>query len=416
MRLPAAVLLALSTMLGPAVVAPAAHAQTVADLRAATTMAERVALRCPPADAAGDFASPTRQYPSADVPLWQAYSDAADLVRIAGADGESTIDLGAGDDIAVVHDAEGGGWIDGGEGADTVLVCTLADLSLLVDVGDDGAAADVVIVDTGVFGGVPAGMVRDLHVTLDSPDDRVIVHHPAITAVDVRVQQNHVSGRIGDVVFTIASPDPAHVLTLVVDFSAGAGFDADALLAEWRGRGCRMKAEDVVAFVEGLGGASDDAAAYAAGLIAAGAALPHGEDDLLLVGIDGCPARDARPYDAARWTGDATAAEIATRDGAFRLACGAEGAVMLEVFVPGAPGGPSRASLSVDGGETTDVALICDEATGVCGSEAPLDAPALLSSLRLGMAVAVGRIAAEPVAFPLAGSSRAIGGLACTGG
>jgi len=413
-RLPAAVLLMLSAMLAPAVAASAARAQTPADLRVAATPAERAALRCPPADAAGDFASPTRQYPSADVPLWQDFSDDTDLVLIAGADGESTIDLGAGDDIALVHDAEGGGWIDGAEGADTVLVCSLADLSLVVDVGVDGADADVVVVETGVFVDVPAGMVRDLHVTLDSPDDRMVVHHPATAAVDVRVQQSHVSGRIGDVVFTVVSPDPGAALVLAVDFSAGAGFDADALLAEWRGRGCRMKAADVVAFVEGLGGSSDAAAAYAAGLLAAGAALPDGEDDLLLVGVDGCPARDARAFEAARWTGNAAAAEVASRDGTFRLVCGPDDAVMLELFVPGAVDGP--ATISVDGKDTTDVAVTCDAASAVCVGDAPLAAPDLVAALRLGAAVAVGGVVAEPVAFPLAGSSRAIGALACTGG
>jgi hypothetical protein len=206
-----------------AVLAGPAAATTIEELaRKGHSLEERTQFTCPEPTALGSFSEPVSVAPSPEMPVWADYSGDDDLVRLIGDETELFVSLGTGDDTALLYEAAANTDISGGEGADTIMLCSMTDLIAhigLVSIAEDHAS-DVVVIGSAVFTTVPTGMMRRVLVGgFNAEDDRLVLRAPPHL---LESRQPSAGGfRIGDVIISVLVPpldavgfdpnDPAYI-------------------------------------------------------------------------------------------------------------------------------------------------------------------------------------------------------------
>ncbi|HRP94794.1 MAG TPA: hypothetical protein PL143_00950 [Rhodocyclaceae bacterium] len=170
---------------------------------------ERLRLRCPPQDAQGPFVAPAAIDPSPEMALWVSYTAGDDLVRVTGEDTMEAVDLGDGDDIALLYDVGPEFSAQGGAGADTVILCSMAGLTASITLGSWGGRdtdRDIVIIDRKVFDAVPHGLWRVIRVfEFDLEHDRLVIHAPQELLSARRMSRELGGLRIGSVLIQLYS-------------------------------------------------------------------------------------------------------------------------------------------------------------------------------------------------------------------
>ena len=175
------------------------------------SLEQRLHLKCPARDEVGKFSHPTRVYPSEKVPFEMDFSAEDDVVRLVGAETEAQINLGAGDDIALLYDIGAGMSIRGDNGADTILLCSMTDVVATINLGTENLARDddrdVVIIERDVFTSVPPGMPRIIMILdFDPATDVVVVHAPS-SLIASRKASPQIGGiQLGNVVIRLYGP------------------------------------------------------------------------------------------------------------------------------------------------------------------------------------------------------------------
>lgn len=206
--------MALATAL-PAAVAPQVYAATL-------PLKERMALRCPSSDAAGDYAKPTSVYPTAETPMVTEYSANDDTVRLSGPDTETAVELGSGDDTLFLSNLGVGFSVIAGAGADTIVICSMKELKAGITLGVETLSRDddrdVVIIDSAVFTSVPPGMRREIGINdFDAATDILVIRAPADLLARKTTSLNMNGIRIGDVLISLLAPIGAKRLNYTED-------------------------------------------------------------------------------------------------------------------------------------------------------------------------------------------------------
>lgn len=189
-------------------------------------------IACPAANAVG-FAEPSSSYsPYSSNAL--VYDEADETLLITPDLGATLYDAGAGNDTVYVYDLHAGTAIHGGEGADTIVLCALQDVSLVVTLGTIDTEPDTLVLEPSVFRNVPAGFTREIRVDgFVQPGDRLVLKVPPELGDVEIVDTNFAAPRIlaGEVEITLVFPrgsgpdgsfDPAGVLVYRTDTPADA--------------------------------------------------------------------------------------------------------------------------------------------------------------------------------------------------
>lgn len=415
----------------------AADAQTIEALLSAQTLDERARLVCPPADAAGDFAEPAEYIPTRDLPIETYYSGRDDLIRLSGVESEVVANADVGDDIVLLYDTEASAVAVGGNGDDTILLCSMTDLSAYLDIGSlgQGPEADVAIIDGAVFANVPQGMLRVISVTYEAGLDRIVIHGPPELLANWQPYRPHDGIRIGQVIILASSGDIATgTVILAPDGTGGESLPADAvpspspadvrtiLVNAWQAQGCVLTESEIGEEARAAG--FDGAAVHEALAAIRGDGHLVEQDDgtLILSGLGACPEL-ASPADAAVAPGAWRVAEIdefrmgiaeiATTTGVVQLDCGNFGRFSVTVEANGiAPSGSATMVPMVDGRAFAGMEMHCDGTA--CTSQSVVEDGALIAALRGGRFITLLGLTETPIAFPLTGSSRAIGAFGCS--
>ena len=172
------------------------------------SLEQRIHLRCPPRSEPGEFSRPVRIYPSETVPFEMDFSEKDDLVRLIGAETEVEVNLGAGDDIALLYDVGAGMSIRGDNGADTILLCSMTDVVASINLGTENLARDddrdVVIIESDVFTSVPPGMPRIIMIfDFDPATDFLVVHAPSNLIASRKASPQIGGFQLGNVVIRV---------------------------------------------------------------------------------------------------------------------------------------------------------------------------------------------------------------------
>ena len=138
------------------------------------------AVACPARDAAG-FDDPVgdESHYSANALVYSTGDDAIILTQDLGA---TLYDASDGDDIVYVYSLDAGTEVWAGRGSDTVVLCTIDDVSLIV-VLDSGtlvdSTPDTLIIEPGALVGVTEGFTREIRVLgFSQPADRLVLRVP----------------------------------------------------------------------------------------------------------------------------------------------------------------------------------------------------------------------------------------------
>lgn len=174
-------------------------------LAQSTAADTRLEMSCPPSNSVFESAQPTKQYPNSAMPLEIEYSIGPDLVSLRGDETEVFANLGGGDDVAYLFETGNEAGLLGGAGADTILLCSMTDLSAMISLGGD-ADSDVLIIEPSVFTTVPTNMIRTISIMgIDPARDVVVIRAPADLLAAMDRSRQDAALRIGDVIFTTIS-------------------------------------------------------------------------------------------------------------------------------------------------------------------------------------------------------------------
>ncbi|HRP94795.1 MAG TPA: peptidoglycan-binding domain-containing protein [Rhodocyclaceae bacterium] len=141
---------------------------------------------------------------------WAFYSHGDDLIRFAA---EDTVDsayvkAGRGDDVVYLLDAGDGVNVLGDGGADTIVLCSMRGVRVVLSLGMD-LDPDLVVIEPPVFLDVPPGFGRRIEIQgFVSVLDRLELRVPAGLSVESRVKTGTQAPviKVGDVEISIADP------------------------------------------------------------------------------------------------------------------------------------------------------------------------------------------------------------------
>lgn len=135
-------------------------------------------ISCANRPAEEDYATPVLVPLPGDGAITYFYSHDRDIIRVGKAETAQQYHAGAGDDLIFLDGPVAGTQIWGGNGADTIVVCAIDELSTHIDMGPHDTAPDLVVIEEAVFTDPPDGNPEIWVSGLVTVNDRLVLRVP----------------------------------------------------------------------------------------------------------------------------------------------------------------------------------------------------------------------------------------------